>query len=161
MSPQRTQRFVIASTVALAAALWTSGAASAQGTGYSPARYYQLVGVSEVAVAPDGAHVAFTVTTIVEDENRRHREIWLQPLEDGRADGDAFPVTSPTEESSGPRWSPDGSLLAFTSSRGDDPNSVWFVRVRGPGWRSIPHRGCGRVAGMVSGRVADRVREHP
>ena len=133
MAPQRTQLFAVASSLALAATTWTSGAASAQVAGYSPVHYYDLVGVSEVAVAPDGAHVAFTVTTIVEDENRRHREVWLQPLEEGRADGSAFPVTSPTEESSGPRWSPDGSLLAFTSSRGDDPNSVWFVRVRGPG----------------------------
>ena len=133
MVPQRKKLLLITSTVAAAAILWTTGAASAQGNGYTPAHYYRLVGVSEVAVAPDGAHVAFTVTTIVEDDNRRHREIWLQPLGDGRADGDAFPVTSPTEESSGPRWSPDGSLLAFTSSRGDDPNSVWFVRVRGPG----------------------------
>ena len=127
-------RFLLgAAAAAIAVTLGAAGALQAQSAGYTPAHYYQLVGVGEVAVAPDGAHVAFTVTTVVEEDNRRHREIWLQPLANGRADGDAFAVTSPNEESSGPRWSPDGSVLAFSSSRGDDPNSVWFVRVRGAG----------------------------
>ena len=113
--------------------LLTSGGLGAQNAGYTPELYYQLVGVGEVAVSPSGAYVAFTVTTVVEAENRRHREVWLQPLSGGRPDGDPFPVTSANEESSGPRWSPDGSLLAFSSSRGDDPNPVWFLRVDGPG----------------------------
>ncbi len=106
---------------------------NAQVRGYTPERYYDLVGVGDVAVAPDGSHVAFTVTTVDEERNRRHREIWLQPLIDGRTSGDPFPVTSPTEDSSSPRWSPDASLLAFSSTRGDDPNPTWFLRVRGPG----------------------------
>ena len=110
-----------------------AGQSPGQSRGYVPEDYYGLVVVGDVAVSPDGANVAFTVTTVVEDENRRHREIWVQPLSGGRADGEAFPVTSSNEESSGPRWSPDGSLLSFSSSRGDDPNPIWFVRVRGPG----------------------------
>ena len=101
--------------------------------GYTPERYYDLVGVGQVEVSPTGSYVAFTVTTVVEDENRRHREIWLQPLQEGRPDGEAFRLTSPNEESADPRWSPDGALLAFSSSRGDDPNPVWFLRVDGPG----------------------------
>ena len=122
-----------AAVLATAVLWWTAGELKGQSRGYTPAHYYQLVGVGEVAVAPDGAHVAFTVTTVVEEDNRRHREIWLQPLTNGRPSGDPFAVTSPNEESSGPRWSPDGSLLAFSSPRGDDPNPVWFVRVRGAG----------------------------
>ncbi|MDE2794972.1 MAG: S9 family peptidase [Gemmatimonadota bacterium] len=124
---------MLATAGAVAIHLSAPAGTAAQGGGYAPDLYYRLVGVGEVAVAPDGSHVAFTVTTVVEDENRRHREVWLQPLAGGRPTGDAFPVTSSNEESSGPRWSPDGSLLAFSSSRGDDPNPVWFLRVRGAG----------------------------
>ncbi len=121
-----------AAAAAICAILAPGGLQGGQ-QGYTPDRYYDLVGVSEVALSPRGDHVAFTVTTVIEEENRRHRAIWLQPLDGGRPDGDAFPVTAPNESSSGPRWSPDGSLLAFASSRGEDPNPVWFLRVGGPG----------------------------
>ena len=119
--------------VAAVGVFGTHGGAGAQKAGYAPERYYQLVGVGEVAVSPPGDWVAFTVTTVVEEDNRRHREVWLQPLSGGRPDGQAFRATSPTEESSGPRWSPDGALLTFSSSRGGDPNPIWFLRVDRPG----------------------------
>jgi dipeptidyl aminopeptidase/acylaminoacyl peptidase len=105
----------------------------AQARGFQPEDYYSLVSVSDVATSPTGGFVAFTVTTVVEEENARHREIWLQPLTNGRPDGDAFRITDPTAESSSPSWSPDGALLSFSSSRGEDPNPVWFLRVDGPG----------------------------
>ncbi len=101
--------------------------------GYTPAHYYDLVGVGEVAISPRGDHVAFTVTTVVESENRRQRAIWLQPLDNGRPQGAPLRVTAPNESAERPRWSPDGSLLAFTSARAGDPNPIWFLRVRGPG----------------------------
>ncbi|MBT8398660.1 MAG: S9 family peptidase [Gemmatimonadetes bacterium] len=119
-------------------ALWVAllfpwGPLAGQGRGFQPEDYYKLVTVSEAAMAPSGEFVAFTVTTIREEENARHREIWLQPLTNGRPDGDAFRITDPTAESSSPAWSPDGSLLSFSSDRGEDPNTVWFLRVEGPG----------------------------
>ncbi len=104
-----------------------------QTRGFQPEDYYNLVSVSQVATAPTGDFVAFTVTTVVEEENARHREIWLQPLTNGRPDGEAFRITDPTAESSSPSWSPDGGLLSFSSRRGEDPNPVWFLRVDGPG----------------------------
>ncbi|MFO8174063.1 MAG: S9 family peptidase [Longimicrobiales bacterium] len=107
--------------------------AHGQGGGFQPQDYYRIVTVSEVAVSPAGDYVAFTVTRVEEEENTRHRSIWLQPLQDGRPDGQAFRITDPTAESSGPGWSPDGSLLSFNSKRGDDPNTIWFLRVDGPG----------------------------
>jgi len=104
-----------------------------QDRGFQPEDYYNIVSVSQVALSPAGDFVAFTVATVMEEENARHREIWLQPLRNGRPDGDAFRITDPTAESSDPSWSPDGSLLSFSSKRGDDNNNVWFLRVDGPG----------------------------
>ena len=132
MTPRRFSRLGYAVGMVLAVTGWTTGGVCAQNGGYTPQHYYRLVGVGEVAVAPNGAYVAFTVTTVVEADNRRHREIWLQPLSGGRPAGEAFPVTATNEESSGPRWSPDGSLLAFTSTRSGDPNPVWFLRMDRP-----------------------------
>jgi dipeptidyl aminopeptidase/acylaminoacyl peptidase len=104
-----------------------------QGGGLQPQDYYRIVTVSEAAVSPTGDYVAFTVTTVVEEENARRRAIWLQPVRNGRPDGDAFRITDPTAESSSPAWAPDGTLLSFSSRRGDDDNPVWFLRVDGPG----------------------------
>jgi dipeptidyl aminopeptidase/acylaminoacyl peptidase len=100
-----------------------------QSRGFAPTDYYRLSNVGQVAMAPSGDLVAFTVTTVAEAENRRHREIWIQRLEAGRPSGDPYRLTSPTEESSDPAWSPDGALLSFKSKRGDDPNDVWFLRM--------------------------------
>jgi len=113
--------------------LLSAATASAQTRGVLPQDYYRMTFVADVAVAPTGAYVAFTVTTVVEDKNTRHREVWLQQLDRGRPAGAAFRFTDPTEESSVPRWSPDGTVLAFTSRRGDDRNGVWFARVTAPG----------------------------
>ena len=109
--------------------------ATAQTRGLLPADYYAEVGVGEVAISPDGGLVAFTVTTVVEEENRRHREIWIQQLRGGRPEGEPFRFTDPTREASGPRWSPDGRTLSFRSPRGDgdDAGDTWFARVAFPG----------------------------
>ncbi|WP_162271287.1 alpha/beta hydrolase family protein [Luteitalea pratensis] len=118
---------------AVLAVVLVASSATAQPRGLVPADFYKEVTVEEVAMRPQGDMVAFTVMTIVEKENTRHREIWLQPLQNGKALGAAFPFTSPTENSAQPRWSPDGALLAFTSRRDKDENTTWFARVGGTG----------------------------
>ena len=105
----------------------------AQKRGLKPEDFYQERTVSNVATSPRGDLVAFVVTSINEAENKRHREIWMQRVQGGRAQGEPFRFTDPTAESTGPRWSPDGSLLSFSSKRGQDKNSIWFVRVDPPG----------------------------
>lgn len=98
--------------------------------------YYQIESVGSPAISPDGKWVAFERTTIIEQENRRHSEIWL-----AAADGSQPPrrLTQPAFNASDPRWSPDGTLLAFSSRRREAPqarseSSVWFLRVdSGPG----------------------------
>src|SRR5881409_1599962 len=76
--------------------------------------YYRVVTVQSPAMSPDGRWVAFIRTTIVEADNRRQGELWIVP-----ADGSAAPrrLSDPALNASGPRWSPDGQLLAFSGRR--------------------------------------------
>jgi Tol biopolymer transport system component len=98
--------------------------------------FYRIEAVNGTTISPDGRTVVFVRTFIVEKENRRHSEIWAVP-----ADGSAPPrrLTNPAFSSSAPRFSPDGTLLAFTSRRavvtsaGPQNESVWFLRMDGGG----------------------------
>lgn len=107
--------------------------ARGQKQGLIPEDYYHMTFVSDAAISPPGDLVAFTVTTVLEEDNRRHREVWLQRVENGRPMGDPFRFTDPSRESSSPVWSPDGKVLSFQSHRDDDRSTTRFARVTAPG----------------------------
>ncbi|HLA90034.1 MAG TPA: S9 family peptidase [Gemmatimonadaceae bacterium] len=96
---------------------------------FQPNDWHRLTTLAGPAMAPDGRRVAFTVTTVVERENRRHSEVWVV----NTAGGDPARWTSPGTESSAPRWSTDGKLLLFTSNRPGGRGNTWALRVDEPG----------------------------
>lgn len=112
--------------------------------GILPADYYKTVFVSQTEISPNSDYVAFTRTTIDEENNSRHSEVWLQKLRNGQPDGDPFRFTDPTVQSSSSRWSPDGTLLSIQSRRGDDDNSVRLLRVTAPGGEAFTIEGLDR-----------------
>ncbi|HSM61165.1 MAG TPA: S9 family peptidase [Longimicrobiales bacterium] len=95
--------------------------------------HYRIEDVGQVALSPDGGRIAWVRTVALEEENRDHSEIWLV----GWDGSGAMRLTSPATNASGPRWSPDGTLLAFSSRRAvagdDDPGATWFLRMDAPG----------------------------
>jgi len=99
------------------------------GRAFMPADWYRLTTVGSPAMSPDGRLVAFTVTTVKEAENRRHSEVWVVPS----AGGEPVRYTSPSTESSNPRWSHDGKYLFFTSNRPGGRGSTWALRMDAPG----------------------------
>jgi dipeptidyl aminopeptidase/acylaminoacyl peptidase len=78
---------------------------------------------AEPAVSPDGRSVAYSVTTPDLEANRRRTDLWLVPA----AGGEARRVSTDSLGGRSARWSPDGTALAYVTTRGGTPQ-VWIYR---------------------------------
>jgi dipeptidyl aminopeptidase/acylaminoacyl peptidase len=85
--------------------------------------------VSDPQLSPDGAWVAYTVSTADTVADQRDDDIWMSSWDGKRG----VRITWTAEKEHTPRWSPDGRYLAFLSSR-DDPrevDQVWALNRAG------------------------------
>jgi dipeptidyl aminopeptidase/acylaminoacyl peptidase len=90
-----------------------------------PENIADLVNVGEPGVAPDGKTVAFTVTSVDLDENCYRSQVWLAATD---ASSPPRPFSAGRDKDTRPRWSPNGSELAFVSHRrGDDEGCELYV----------------------------------
>ena len=54
--------------------------AQSSGRAFRPEDWYRIARVGGGTLSPDGNTLAFTVTTVLEEKNARHTEVWIQPL---------------------------------------------------------------------------------
>ncbi|MGD1097222.1 MAG: S9 family peptidase, partial [Bryobacteraceae bacterium] len=97
-----------------------------------PFRLDDLAKIREVRdphCSPDGAWVAYTVSTVDVKEDKTNSHVWMVSF-DGKDDRQ---VTSSQDSESSPRWSPDGKYISFTSSRpgAAKGNQVWLLDRQG------------------------------
>jgi dipeptidyl aminopeptidase/acylaminoacyl peptidase len=92
--------------------------------------YYRLESADDPAISPDGRFVVFTRHFIDEEANRRRSELWLAST---ASDDPPRRLTLASFDASSPRFSPDGKLLAFRSSRDSGESSIWLLRTEGFG----------------------------
>ncbi len=101
--------------LAIACALIASATAFAN-RGVTPEDYFAFHFLSDAHISPDGKQVAYVMTVVDQQRNRRSSSIWVVAV-----DGRSAPrrVTAENFNSTAPRWSPDGSSLAFLSNRAE------------------------------------------
>ncbi|HEY1563260.1 MAG TPA: S9 family peptidase [Gaiellaceae bacterium] len=79
-----------------------------------PEDVYALTSVGDPRLSPDGRRIAYVVNRIDREANAYRSAIWVMPP-DGSEEPRQF--TSGERSDHSPRWSPDGTRLAFVSNR--------------------------------------------
>ena len=84
---------------------------------------------SQPALSPDGSRLVYVLRTIDEEADRHVDQLWVVGTADGAAQDEPRRLTSGLGDTS-PRWSPDGSRLAFVRER-DGVAQVWLLPADG------------------------------
>ena len=94
----------------------------------APDDIYELAAASDPRLSPDGQTVAFVVARVDRKENEYRSAIYLAP-----ADGSSTPrrLTAGEKQDSAPRWSPDGTELAFISNRAGEKKQLYVLPLSG------------------------------
>jgi len=119
---------------------------------WTPEEIMRVKGVGGVQVSPDGRSVVFTVTEAVMTEEKSE---YLTQVYMAGADGSgAFQFTRGDKSADNPRWSPDGSRIAFTSER-SGKNNIWLIPTDGGEARRLTDvkTGVGSYRWSVDGRL--------
>ncbi|MFT7470617.1 MAG: dipeptidyl aminopeptidase/acylaminoacyl peptidase [Kiritimatiellia bacterium] len=87
-----------------------------------------LQSISSPQISPDGEWVAYVVRSRDMEEDKSNTQIFMVAT----SGGEPIPMTDKETSASDPQWSPDGSFLSFTASKGEDAKTqIWTLNRLG------------------------------
>jgi dipeptidyl aminopeptidase/acylaminoacyl peptidase len=123
----RNRHLALAAALLLPCAI-TLGAQSPTRRALRPSDVYSIRSVGDPQLSPDGAWVAYTVSSADSAKDKSDTNIWMTSWDGTQT----IQVTSSPESESSPRFSPDGRWLAFVSGRQEGKGGqVWLLDRRG------------------------------
>ena len=98
-------------------------------TVWTPEVQIKVKTIDAPRVSPDGKRVAYTVANEVmaPDKSEFVTQIWMATT-DGKEN---YQITFGEKSSTNPKWSSDGTMLAFTSTRKENKNNLYLLRLNG------------------------------
>lgn len=89
---------------------------------------YKFQLITDAQISPDGSKVIFSVQRVNDKTEKKYTDLWLAPTGTGKL----RQFTHGNWSDSQPRWSPDGSQIAFLSNRDDETQSqIYLIPVDG------------------------------
>ncbi len=88
--------------------------------------------LGQVEISPDGKKIAYVITVTDLEKDGYRSAIHLMDIESG----ESYQFTSGSHKDTQPRWSPDGSKIAFISNR-SGKNQIWVIEVDGGEARQV------------------------
>jgi len=92
----------------------------------APEDFLHLRGIQDPEFSPDGVRVAFVASDPLAGQHRT-RHIWMYDLKSKKA----WQFTYSEKSETSPRWSPEGTQLAFLSARGGEEAQIFLMRANG------------------------------
>ena len=91
---------------------------------------YDFKIVHQVRIAPDGKNIIFSSQKVENKTEKKYTNLWIVPT-GGKGQARQFTWGNQTDYS--PRWSPDGSQIAFLSNRSDQekPAQIFLIPADG------------------------------
>lgn len=107
--------------VVAAVALLCSFAAAQSGSPLRVEDIFELQLAADPQISPDGKRIVYVRRFADIMADRRRSNLWVVNF-----DGSGHrPLTTGHHSDESPRWSPDGSQVAFVSDRGGEPSQIW------------------------------------
>ncbi len=150
--PRLRPALAIVAVVALAASVPLASAADKRPI--TETDLFRFVWVADPQISPDGKQVAFVRVSVNKKKEGYDTAIWLVPT-----DGSEAPRAFSSGQDTNPRWSPDGSQLAFNRSVEKDgrpqPGQLWLISLRGGEARALTDmpKGAGAAAWSPDGKT--------
>lgn len=92
----------------------------------TPEDIYNIALVNDARISPDGSQVVYARTELNREKNDYRSSLYLVPS----AGGDTRRFTGATAKDTSPRWSVDGTHIAFLSNRSGS-NQLWSIPFAG------------------------------